>query len=62
MSATVYDSPVGPLFALRPPVDMAGLEPEFGPVPEVGAHNAAILGELGYAPDAVQALRAKGVI
>jgi crotonobetainyl-CoA:carnitine CoA-transferase CaiB-like acyl-CoA transferase len=55
-------SPVGPLWALRPPVDIAGVTPEFGPVPDVGAQSDAILGEVGYAPPAIQVLRGKGVI
>ncbi len=56
------DSPVGKLWALRPPVDMSNYEPDFGQIPEVGEHDDAILGELGYAPQAIRDLRAKGVI
>jgi itaconate CoA-transferase len=56
------DSPVGRLWALRPPVDIAGLEPFLGAVPEVGQHNAPILGELGYGPADIAGLRADGVI
>jgi len=56
------DSPVGRLWALRPPVDFAGMEPVLGPVPEVGEHNAKILGELGYDPAQIEALKAENVI
>ncbi|HTP83827.1 MAG TPA: CaiB/BaiF CoA-transferase family protein [Alphaproteobacteria bacterium] len=56
------DSPVGRLWALRPPVDFAGIEPVLGPVPEVGHHNVHILGELGYDAAQIAALRADGVI
>ena len=55
-------SPVGQVWALRPPVDFAGVEPVLGPVPDVGQHNAAVLGELGYAAREIAALKADGVI
>jgi crotonobetainyl-CoA:carnitine CoA-transferase CaiB-like acyl-CoA transferase len=32
------------------------------PIPELGAHTDAILGELGYAQDEITALRANGAI
>ncbi|HEX9461772.1 MAG TPA: CaiB/BaiF CoA-transferase family protein [Alphaproteobacteria bacterium] len=56
------DSPAGRLWALQPPVDIAGLTPEFGPVPEVGAHSDAILGELGYSSAEIVGLRTSGAI
>lgn len=56
------DSPVGRLWALRPPVDFAGLDPVLGAVPAVGQHTAAILGEIGYGAPQIEALRADGVI
>ncbi len=40
-------SPVGPLLALRPPVNIAGEEPVLGPVPRLGEHTEAVLQELG---------------
>jgi crotonobetainyl-CoA:carnitine CoA-transferase CaiB-like acyl-CoA transferase len=56
------DSPVGRLRALKPPVDMAGVEPVLGAIPELGQHTGAILGELGYAAAEIANLRAQGVI
>lgn len=56
------DSPVGPLWALRPPVDIAGFTPEFAPVPDIGAQSDAILDEIGYERASIAALRNKGVI
>ncbi|MBV8535909.1 MAG: CoA transferase [Alphaproteobacteria bacterium] len=56
------DSAVGHLWALRPPVDFAGVEPVLGRVPEVGQDNAKILGELGYGPADLAALQADGVV
>jgi formyl-CoA transferase len=41
------DVPGGTIAALRPPVDIAGVEPVMGPVPALGAHTDAILRELG---------------
>lgn len=41
-------SPAGPLRALLPPVRTEGVEPVMGPVPAVGQHTRAILGELGF--------------
>ncbi|MGE5242886.1 MAG: CaiB/BaiF CoA transferase family protein [Betaproteobacteria bacterium] len=41
-------SPAGPLRALRPPVRMEGVEPVMGPIPALGEHTRAILGELGF--------------
>ena len=42
------DSPAGALWALLPPVDMAGETPVMGPIPAVGEHTERILRELGY--------------
>ena len=56
------DSPAGRLRALRPPVDLAGMEPVMGPIPEVGRDNDAILGALGYDAAQISAFRAQGVI
>ena len=41
------DSPNGPLPALLPPHNIAGIEPRMGRVPELGEHNKEILAELG---------------
>ncbi|ACI59508.1 L-carnitine dehydratase/bile acid-inducible protein F (plasmid) [Rhizobium leguminosarum bv. trifolii WSM2304] len=40
------DTPVGPMPALMPPGLPDGVAPYIGPVPRVGQHNEAILGEL----------------
>jgi itaconate CoA-transferase len=56
------DSPVGPLPALIPPVDIEGVEPSMGPVPAVGQHTDGILDELGFDAPTVSRWRARGVI
>jgi itaconate CoA-transferase len=56
------DSPVGPLSALIPPVDIEGVEPSMGPVPSLGQHTEDILGELGFDGSAVSKWRERGVI
>lgn len=43
------DSPVGPLWALRPPGLPEEVEPVFNPIPDVGQQTEAILRELGLA-------------
>jgi formyl-CoA transferase len=40
-------TPNGPIMALRPPADLAGVSPRMDPVPAVGQHTDAILHELG---------------
>ncbi|MGW4486441.1 CaiB/BaiF CoA transferase family protein [Amycolatopsis sp. NPDC004368] len=42
------ESPVGPVQALVPPVTVAGREPRFEAIPEVGEHTDALLAELGF--------------
>ncbi len=44
---TTMESPCGPLPALKPPASQSAFEPRIGPIPQVGAHNASILQELG---------------
>jgi itaconate CoA-transferase len=48
--------------ALLPPVDLAGTSARMDPVPGPGEHTDAILGELGHSAEAVEALRAAGVV
>ncbi|GGY06718.1 CaiB/BaiF CoA transferase family protein [Streptomyces djakartensis] len=48
--------------ALLPPADLAGLAARMDPVPAVGEHTEAILGELGRTEEQVAALRADGVV
>ncbi|MEK7216503.1 MAG: CaiB/BaiF CoA-transferase family protein, partial [Chloroflexota bacterium] len=55
-------SAVGPLWALRPPVTMEGVEPRMDPIPTVGEHTDAILTELGYSTAAIDELRHQGAI
>jgi len=56
------DSPAGALRAPLPPVRIEGVDPVMRAVPALGEHTAAILGELGFAPDAIDAWREAGVI
>lgn len=55
-------SPAGPLHAIVPPIDLEGMEPNMGPIPDVGDHTDAILADLGYDPDAIAHLREQGAI
>jgi crotonobetainyl-CoA:carnitine CoA-transferase CaiB-like acyl-CoA transferase len=41
-------SPAGELDALKPPLNIGGMEPRMDPIPAVGEHSRAILAELGY--------------
>ena len=56
------DSPVGPLPALVPPVDIEGVESVMGPIPSLGQHTDDILEELGFDSATVATWRARGVI
>ncbi|WP_088279659.1 CaiB/BaiF CoA-transferase family protein [Ideonella sp. A 288] len=59
---TTVGSPAGPLPALWPPALPAEFEPRMDPIPALGEHTDALLAELGYAPEAIAALRQEGVI
>jgi len=48
--------------ARRPPIDSSTWGPRMDPVPALGAHTAAVLGELGIAEAELADLRAAGVI
>jgi formyl-CoA transferase len=54
--------PGGTMTALRPPVDLAGIEPVMGPVPAAGEHTDAILRELGRTDEAIAALRTQAIV
>jgi crotonobetainyl-CoA:carnitine CoA-transferase CaiB-like acyl-CoA transferase len=41
-------SPAGELDALKPPLNLDGMEPRMDAIPAVGEHTASILAELGY--------------
>lgn len=56
------DSPVGPLKALLPPLNLDGLEPRMDPVPALGEHTTPILRSLGYGQEQIDQLRAEGAI
>ncbi len=55
---TEVGSPAGPIPALLPPGSNASFAPRMDAVPALGQHTEAILGELGWSPDAIAALRA----
>lgn len=55
-------SPAGPLPALLPPGSWDDGDPALGPVPALGQHTEAILGELGVDAAGVAALRAAQAI
>jgi itaconate CoA-transferase len=55
-------SPVGPLRALRPPMDLDGVEPVMGPIPAVGQHTDAILEELGFDAATISEWRKAGIV
>jgi itaconate CoA-transferase len=59
---TRVDSPGGAIDALKPPFNLSDFEPRMDAVPALGAHSAAILAELGYAPEQIERLAAAGVI
>lgn len=56
------DSPGGRIKALLPPVDLAGSTPRMDPVPELGAHTAAVLEEMGYDSSEIAEMRRSGAV
>jgi formyl-CoA transferase len=56
------DVPGGTITALRPPADIAGVDPVMGPVPALGAHTDAILRELGRSDREIASLRDRGLV
>ena len=59
---TEIDSPVGPLHALIPPVQMEGAETVMGGIPALGEHTDKILRELGFDAATIDAWRAMKII
>ena len=59
---TKVGTPAGPVPALYPPGLSADSAPRMDPVPALGQHTDAILGELGYGASQIAALRAAAVI
>jgi itaconate CoA-transferase len=55
-------SPAGAIEVLKPPVNIAGMEPRMDAIPALGEHSRTILSELGYSEREVAALAASGVI
>jgi itaconate CoA-transferase len=55
-------SPAGPIRALLPPIGIDGAEPRLDPVPALGEHTDAVLGELGYPAEGIAALHRRGVV
>ena len=55
-------SPAGPIRTLPSPVSTGGAEPALGPIPAVGEHTDAILGELGLTEAEIAALRSSGTV
>jgi itaconate CoA-transferase len=51
-------SPAGELDALKPPFNISGLAARMDPVPALGEHTRAILGELGYDDEGIRRLTA----
>ncbi|HEX7812673.1 MAG TPA: CaiB/BaiF CoA-transferase family protein [Burkholderiales bacterium] len=56
------DSPAGRIKAMLPPGLPESFEPRMDPIPAIGQHTDAILGELGYDRRAIAGLRDSGVI
>ena len=56
------DSPVGSLYALVPPADLADVEPVMGPIPSLGEHTNVILNEIGFDAATLAGWRQRGVI
>lgn len=59
---TEIATPVGPLRALLPPGMDREDDPLMGPVPALGEHTDAILGELGFTGRDIDGLRKAGVV
>jgi itaconate CoA-transferase len=55
-------SPAGPIKAMLPPGVPEDFDPRMDPIPGIGEHTDAILGELGYDAAAIEELRAGGVV
>ncbi len=59
---TTVGTEKGVVPALRPPAGLDGIEPRMDPVPALGQHTDAVLGELGYSAEAIADLRAQGAV
>jgi len=55
-------SPAGPLDAMKPPFNLDGFEPRMDAIPALGAHNRAILAELGFTSSDIDKLKSGNII
>jgi itaconate CoA-transferase len=55
-------TPVGPVKAMLPPGVPDDFEPRMDPIPAIGQHTDAILGELGYSAADIRTLREQGAV
>jgi itaconate CoA-transferase len=55
-------SPAGPLRTMAPPFNIEGVETPMSPIPAVGEHTEAILGELGVSTGTVDEWRRAGIV
>lgn len=55
-------TPVGPVKAMLPPGVPDDFEARMDPIPAIGQHTDAILGELGYSAADIRALREQGAV
>ena len=55
-------SPVGPVLGLLPPPESPDWDQRLDPIPALGQHTEAVLRELGFGGDELEAMRAAGVI
>lgn len=56
------ETPAGTLQAIIPPIDLEGMEPRMGAIPDVGDDTDEILQELGYGTKAIERLHREGVV
>ena len=57
-----FPSPAGPIKMIVPALDLEGMPPRLGAIPDVGEHTADVLGELGYESAEIDSLRASGAV
>jgi itaconate CoA-transferase len=55
-------TPAGPVDAIKPPFNLDGFEPRMDAVPALGAHNAAILADLGFSSAEIEKMKSGGII